>query len=301
LSVGASGAIFGIAGALIPAMLLAGNKKLRQVLKGRLISIFIFVAYSLVAGNATTGTDNSAHVGGLLTGLFLGVVFPTGLSAFERKGRARVIAGTVLLLLTFTGAGVFAVHHNEAYVEIDRASQAHDRGDLSAAVAYARRAVQLKPDMVHAQFMLGTLLLDQQQYADAVEPFTAVTRLRSNWGAPYVNLCVAQRELKMLKEALANCEQGASLSPDETESWFNLGRVRYDLNDLTGARDALAKAVALNPQGFDENLQYALMLITTGETDKAVPYLQKAHELHPDDLETEKLLRQAQHSQLTNK
>lgn len=301
LSVGASGAIFGIAGALIPAMLLASNKKLRQVLKGRLISIFIFVAYSLVAGNATTGTDNSAHVGGLLTGLFLGVVFPTGLSAFERKGRARVIAGTVLLLLTFTGAGVFAVHHNEAYVEIDRASQAHDRGDLSAAVAYARRAVQLKPDMVHAQFMLGTLLLDQQQYADAIEPFTAVTHLRSNWGAPYVNLCVAQRELKMLKEALANCEQGASLSPNETESWFNLGRVRYDLNDLTGARDALAKAVALNPQGFDENLQYALMLITTGETDKAVPYLQKAHELHPDDIETEKLLRQAQHSQLPNK
>jgi predicted Zn-dependent protease len=77
--------------------------------------------------------------------------------------------------------------------------------------------------------------------------------------------------------------------------------VRYDLNDLNGARDALAKAVALNPQGFDENLQYALMLITTGETDKAVPYLQKALELHPGDLDTEKLLRQAQHSQLTNK
>ncbi len=301
LSVGASGAIFGIAGALIPAMLLAKNQKLRLVLKGQLISIFIFVAYSLVAGNASTGTDNSAHVGGLLTGLFLGAVFPTGLSALERKGRGRVIAGTVLIVLTFVGAGVFAVHRNEAYVESDRASQAHDRGDLPAAVAHARRAVQLKPDMVHAQFMLGTLLLDQQQYADAVEPFTAVIKLRPKWGAAYVNLCVAQRELKMLTEALANCEQGASLAPNDTESWFNLGRVRYDLNDLNGARDALAKAVALNPQGFDENFQYALMLITAGETDKAVAYLQKAHELRPGDEGVESLLRQAQHSQLTNK
>ena len=104
-----------------------------------------------------------------------------------------------------------------------------------------------------------------------------------SFGPAYVNLCVAQRELKLLTEALANCEQGAQLSPDEAESWFNLGRVRYELHDLAGARDALAKAVSLNPQGFDENLQYALMLISNGETAEAVPYLQKAHNLHPQD------------------
>jgi tetratricopeptide (TPR) repeat protein len=100
--------------------------------------------------------------------------------------------------------------------------------------------------------------------------------------------------LKLLNEALANCEEGAKLAPNDPESWFNLGRVRYELNNLTGARDALAQAVSLNPQGFDENLQYALMLISTGETGKALPYLQKAHNLHPQDQELEKLLQQAQ-------
>jgi tetratricopeptide (TPR) repeat protein len=148
--------------------------------------------------------------------------------------------------------------------------------------------------MVHAQFMLGTLLVDQKQYAEAAGAFSAVTKLKPEWGASYVNLCLAQRELKMLKEALANCEQGARLSPNDTESWFNLGRVRYELNDYNGARDALAKAVALNPKGFDENLQYALMLITTGETGKAVTYLQKAHDLRPDDDSVERLLQHAQ-------
>ena len=48
VSVGASGAIFGIAGALIPAMLLHGNQRLRALLKGQLISIALFVIYSIL-------------------------------------------------------------------------------------------------------------------------------------------------------------------------------------------------------------------------------------------------------------
>ncbi len=153
----------------------------------------------------------------------------------------------------------------------------------NAAIAHAQRAVALKPEDAHAQFMLGTLLLNAHRYADAVAPFTSTTRLRPKFGPAYVNLCVAQRELKLLDEALANCEQGAQLAPTDAESWFNLGRVRYELHNITGARDALAKSVSLNPEGFDENLQYALMLISNGETGKAVPYLQKAHDLHPQD------------------
>jgi membrane associated rhomboid family serine protease/cytochrome c-type biogenesis protein CcmH/NrfG len=294
LSVGASGAIFGIAGALIPAMLLHSNKQLRVMLKGQLTSIALFVFYNLAFGAASRGTDNAAHVGGLLTGLALGAVFPTGLDSRLRRGQLRVAAGTVMVLLVFVGAGAFARQHNEGYIESDQASDAYKRSDVNGAIAHAKRAVELKPEDVHMQFMLGNLLLDEHRYADALEPFTVVTRLRPKWGPAYLDLCVAQRELKLLNQALANCEQGAQLAPTEAESWFILGRVRYESHNLTGARDALAKAVSLNPKGFDENLQYALMLISTGETGKAVPYLQKAHDLHPQDADVARLLIQSQ-------
>jgi tetratricopeptide (TPR) repeat protein len=120
-----------------------------------------------------------------------------------------------------------------------------------------------------------------------------VTRLQPKDGAAFVNLCLAQRELKQLKDALANCEQGARLSPLDAISWFNLGRVRYELHDLYGARDALAKGVLLDPQDFDANLQYALMLIATGNTPGAVPYLQNAHNLRPKDEAVTRMLVQA--------
>ncbi len=294
VSVGASGAIFGIAGALIPAMLLHGNQQLRKVLRGQLVSITIFVLYSLVSGARSSGIDNAAHIGGLVTGLILGALFPTGPDREEHRGRLRVAAGTGLMLLVFTGAGAFARQRNEPYVEEELALSAHGRGDISAAIVHARRAVQLNPQNAHAQFMLGTMLLDTQQYGDAVQPFTTTARLRPKFGPAFVNLCVAQRELKMLPEALSNCEHGAELAPGDSESWFNLGRVRYDLRDLTGARDALAKAAALNPQGFDENLQYALMLIANNQLPDAIPYLRKAHNLRPQDDSLTRLLLRAE-------
>lgn len=292
VSVGASGAIFGVAGALIPAMLLHHNERLRALLKGQLTSIALFVFYNLAFGAAASGIDNAAHIGGLLTGLALGVAFPTDRN--DPRGQMRVAAGTLVMLLAFGGAGAFARQRNAAYVEIDKAADAHEHGDAAAAIAHAERATALKPDDAHAQFLLGTLLLDAHRYAEAVGPYKSTTQLRPKFGPAYVNLCVAQRELKLLNEALANCEQGTQLAPNEAESWFNLGRVRYDLHNVSGARDALAKAVSLNPEGFDENLQYALLLISNGETGKAVAYLDKAHKLHPQDGDVEKLLVQAQ-------
>jgi len=294
LSVGASGAIFGIAGALIPAMLLHSNLQLRAMLKGHLTSIALFVFYNLAFGAAIRGTDNAAHIGGLLTGLVLGAAFPTGPGRNEPRGRMRVAASALLTVVAFAGVGAFARQRNEPYIEIEKASDAHERGDLNAALAHAQRAAALRPDDAQAQFMLGTLLLDAHRYAEAMGPFTSTTRLRPKFGPAYVNLCVAQRELKLVEAALANCEAGARLAPSDAESWFNLGRVRYELHNVAGARDALAKAVSLNPKGFDENLQYALMLISNGETGKAVPYLQKAHDLHPQDEDVTKLLMQAQ-------
>ena len=294
LSVGASGAIFGIAGALIPAMMLHGNPQLRAALKGHLTSIGLFVFYNLAFGAAVHGIDNAAHIGGLITGLALGFAFPTGLDRNQRRGQMRVAAGMLVMVAVFGTAAVYARQHNRGYIESDYASAAYERGDVNGAIAHAQRAVALQPDDAHTQFMLGTLLLDQHRDAEAVAPFASTTRLRPDFGPAFVNLCVAQLGLKQTQEALANCEHGAQLAPNDAESWFNLGRARYAMHNTAGARDALAKAVSLNPQGFDENLQYGLMLISNGESTKAVPFLQKAHNLHPQDEDVTRLVLQAQ-------
>ena len=70
VSVGASGAIFGLYGFLLAAILL---KNFRISLgKDFVISILTFVGFNLLIG-ITGDTDNAAHIGGLLSGFVIGL------------------------------------------------------------------------------------------------------------------------------------------------------------------------------------------------------------------------------------
>ena len=82
-SVGASGAIFGLYGLLLALLLTQRTVLSRQERAGMLGLLLYFALSSLVGGlEGPAGTDNAAHIGGLLTGLVAGLG-----SAFT--GRAR--------------------------------------------------------------------------------------------------------------------------------------------------------------------------------------------------------------------
>ena len=105
VGVGASGAIFGLAGALIAALYLGHLPISKQAIQGTLKSLLMFAGYNLFFGATIPGIDNSAHIGGLLTGLALGAVLAKHLMAPPeiRDGwrRGVFIAAAVVLVLLF--------------------------------------------------------------------------------------------------------------------------------------------------------------------------------------------------------
>jgi membrane associated rhomboid family serine protease len=76
-AVGASGAIFGLVGVLV-----AGTRVHHPVLDQRARQIVpqlgFLVVINLVLGFSIGGIDNAAHIGGLISGLWLGLVVPPG-------------------------------------------------------------------------------------------------------------------------------------------------------------------------------------------------------------------------------
>jgi membrane associated rhomboid family serine protease len=77
IAVGASGAIFGLVG-----VLLAGTRVHHPVLDQRARQIVpqlgFLVVINLVLEFSIGGIDNAAHIGGLISGLWLGLVVPPG-------------------------------------------------------------------------------------------------------------------------------------------------------------------------------------------------------------------------------
>jgi membrane associated rhomboid family serine protease len=69
---GASGAIFGVLGALLAFFVKKESGVPASITKAQLRIAMLFVAYSLLNGARYRGIDNAAHIGGLLGGFLLG-------------------------------------------------------------------------------------------------------------------------------------------------------------------------------------------------------------------------------------
>jgi rhomboid protease GluP len=89
ISVGASGSIFGLFGVLLTLLALR-DERIAQMRSFILVNVSIFVGLNLLLGSISTGIDNAAHLGGLATGVVLGlVIFLKRPPKANRQKRAR--------------------------------------------------------------------------------------------------------------------------------------------------------------------------------------------------------------------
>jgi rhomboid protease GluP len=120
-SAGASGAIFGILGALLAFMLNPKTQVPASVASAQRNSAFVFVAYNLFNGLTHAGIDNACHLGGLLGGFAMGSWLARPLDSEAREDwmpqlTAALFGGTIALIalswpLTHPGATKVAELH----------------------------------------------------------------------------------------------------------------------------------------------------------------------------------------------
>jgi rhomboid protease GluP len=106
VSIGASGAIFGVVGCLLAALYTKPNKLPAGLVRALRSSMLGFVGYSLIMGFIVGFIDNAAHIGGLVAGWLMGVVLAERFDAEEYRRQAGfrllialVTAASLLLLL----------------------------------------------------------------------------------------------------------------------------------------------------------------------------------------------------------
>lgn len=107
-SAGASGAIFGVFGALLVFVLKYRHELPASIARQQRISLSILIAYNLFYGFTQQGIDNGAHLGGLAGGILLGLALARPLSEPARSQRAR--SSTLLscaLALVVSGAATY--------------------------------------------------------------------------------------------------------------------------------------------------------------------------------------------------
>lgn len=108
LSVGASGAIFGLAGALIASFKLGEFSLPRTAISPVLRSVVVFVAFNLFLGFVSTVTDNAAHLGGLLAGAMIGAL--VALVAPDHRAKGKRVLALMLAAAVVAGGWLWLAH-----------------------------------------------------------------------------------------------------------------------------------------------------------------------------------------------
>ncbi|HEY3928802.1 MAG TPA: rhomboid family intramembrane serine protease [Candidatus Koribacter sp.] len=171
ISVGASGAIFGVAGALAALVYFKKLPVDRAVLKRDIGSIGAVIVVNLLIGGSVGIIDNSAHVGGLIAGTLLGIALPAVIFRAEReKSAALGNAAAVGVLCVIIAIAAVCKIRVAGDVEAYRAVEAYYAGNKTAAYQHAARAADMHPQSAGANKIIGSLLLEQGQYEKAL-PF----------------------------------------------------------------------------------------------------------------------------------
>jgi membrane associated rhomboid family serine protease/Flp pilus assembly protein TadD len=311
LSVGASGAIFGLAGALIASFYLGEFSLSGISIRGTLSSLVFFAVFNLAFGGFFGGIDNACHIGGLVSGLILGALIARAAPQNEAIGRRVGVLALVALLVATAGLGVqrwrglpmrrFAIAEESAQKSVTRMiaelqkkvqqsprdASAHyalahayfTEGDWQEGVSELKRVLELEPKNTDARFDLASSYLNQQQPKLAQEQFAELVSENANDADAHVGLGMALAEQRDNASAVEEYKTALHLAPQARGVYYQMGVSQFKLKQYD---DAISSYLGeKNLSGDDSPLEMALAEAyeAKGMTAEAAQAKAKAEEL----------------------
>ena len=242
---GASGAIFGIAGALISALYLGKLPVPKRALQATLRSLLIFAGYNLFYGAVVPNISNAAHIGGLITGLLMGAALARSLTApvgARKVWSLGVIAGAGVLLF---GGFTFARHSHAYMVSMQQGIQSFRLGHSDDAIRNFEQAAAHKPDDPKTLVLLGNAYLQKNIYDKAAIACTSALQINPYDQDGQYCLGFSQLKLGRNQQAVDSLEKAVMLDPQDADAENALGQAYQAVGNKSGADVAFRRAEEL--------------------------------------------------------
>jgi membrane associated rhomboid family serine protease/Tfp pilus assembly protein PilF len=287
LSVGASGAIFGIAGALIASFYLGEFSLPRAAISGTLRSVAMFVGYNLIFGAVIARTDNAAHVGGLVMGLILGALIAKVAPLQDEPLRR---AGVLLVGVLLVASSVRWLQHSRSYLgSMTQAHQSMTEGKTDDAIAQLNAVVRQHPDYWPAHLQLARAYTIKRDLAKAEGELKRVIALNPRNENAYYFLGYTELEQKRPDQARGAFVQLMKLNPNSADAHAGLAAVFSFENEYSEALGEYERTAQLDPEYQNVSYNMGLMQSKLGLYDHAIRSFLKQRE-NGDDPDNESAL-----------
>lgn len=241
---GASGAIFGLAGVLVSFVYLKKTPAHLRPNSNMLGSLGTFIAYNLAFG-ALPGISNAAHIGGLVMGLAVGALLPSG-AAPESSRRARLSFVTVISVIVLAASAFAAKQLRAGVTDLSSIQDLVKTGKTDEALAQLEKLTARQPDFAPAQSMLASLYFGKSRYPEALAAMQKAyaadptnTSYQQKLGGAYLNL-------GEYDQAIAFFQKLITQNPNDSRAYLGLGSAYMSLKQYDSAIAPFRQAATLD-------------------------------------------------------
>jgi len=266
VSAGASGAIFGIAGALITTLYFGKHNLSPESVRRLLGYVVRFSILNLLFG-LKAHVDNMAHLGGLVTGLLIGLFLArTFTSSVEERGTQRrtIMAVSALVILVLC---VPVVKAKQYAIEFNKGQIAFEHKDYKEAVEHLQKYIAERPDDDIGYAMLGESFQSLGRFDDAVREYERGLAIDPE--NHYIQIDLAEIYLLQHHPEKAVPLFGKAASVMEADDLYSYGSALAQTRDWPEAERELRKSIALDGKSKASHELLASVLKSEGKTAEA--------------------------------
>ena len=278
---GASGAIFGIAGALI-SVVYFGQLGLQPEGRRKLLGYVVRFAFINLVFGLQAHIDNMAHLGGLVTGLLMGLFLARtfNLAPEERPARRRMIfvCSAIVLMVLF----VPVAKAKQYAVEFAQGETALDHNDTNAAIAHLQKYVAARPDDVIGHALLGSAFQQAERFDEAAKEFERSLEIDPDYPYAQVSLARIYAYQKKTDKALELFAKGLPGVEPEAPAFYLYAIALRDAGKLPEAESKIRRAIQLDPKYVDAHKLLAAVLTLEGKKEEAAAEQKRIAELLVD-------------------
>jgi membrane associated rhomboid family serine protease/Tfp pilus assembly protein PilF len=268
VSAGASGAIFGIAGGLITT-LYYGKHNLPKESVSRLLGYVVRFSFLNLVFGLRGHVDNMAHLGGLVSGLLIGLFLArTFSSSAEERGSQRrtilIVSALVLFVLYFPVARAkqFAVEFRQGQIALDQKN-------YRAAIEHMQKYTSERPDDSYGHAILGASFQGAGRRDEAVREYERGLAIDPDYRYIQINLAELYVYQGKPEKAIPLFKQNIQEISDDAEAMYDYGNALTQTGDLAGAENVVRKSIALDGKSIDAHKLLVIVLQGEGKIQEA--------------------------------
>lgn len=144
-----------------------------------------------------------------------------------------------------------------------------------------RHALAIKPDLVDAHFILGSIAQDHNDFATAQSHLREALRLQPDFPIATCRLCIVLFQSGMPQEAKIVIEQGLAINPEVVDFHFYLGNLHDSIGEFDLAIVSFENVLKKQPDSVAALFNLANVCAKVRREAEALSYFVKLIELEP--------------------